>query len=452
MRPKVSVREAIAARFGTGLMAAVSMVAAGAAANRVAATLKDLAVAQRFGTSDALDAFLLAFALPVFFAGLFRSAFYSAFVPRFLEAGTRRGPDAASDLFARALLPHLAVLAALALGLAVFASPLVSVVAHGFPPNKRAMTAELMIALAPFVVLDGLSGVYTAALNAKGRFVAAALVATIPPLVTLGAVATVAARLGVMTLVVGAVAGAALEALAALALVRAQGVRVMPALAAPGPEAIGVLKAFAILSGGGALMGANTVVDQAMAASAGPGSVAALGFGAKVPAAVLGLAGLALSTTTLPHYAELAAARRWVEMGPALRRHATRIALVSAGIALALAAVSLPLTRLLFERGSFTPEDTMRVAVVQALYAMQIPGFLVGIVAARYLNALGRDRTIASVGAMNFVLNTLGNWLFLRWLGLPGIALSTALVYTVAAVTLLVLCRRALRERRAQMP
>ncbi len=440
-------RDSVVRRFGGGLLGAVWMVAAGAAAVRVAAAIKDLVVANRFGTSDALDAFLIAFALVIFLTSTFRSAFFSAFVPRFLEAGARDGPEGASDLLRRVLWVHLAVLAALALALVVFAPALVAVIAGGFPPDKRDLTRWLIVSLAPFVVLDGAAGIYTATLNARGRFVTAALVAAVPPVVTLAAVASLSGTYGVYALVGGAVAGAALEAAASAALLRREGVRPLSALRRPGPDGLEVFKSFAILAGGGALMSANTVVDQAMAATAGGGSVAALGFAAKIPAAVLGLFGVALGTTMLPHFAEFAAGRRFDEMAAALRRHAVRIGVAGAAVALLLAAASRPLVRLLFEHGSFGPADTAQVATIQSLYALQIPAFLVGIVAARYLNALGRDRWILAVSASNFVLNIAGNWVLLRWMGLPGIALSTSLFYCVAATILLVLCRRATREQ-----
>jgi putative peptidoglycan lipid II flippase len=441
-------RDAIVRRFGSGLLGSISLVAAGAAATRVAATLKDLLVARRFGTGDDLDAFLLAFALPVFLSGMFRSAFYSAFVPRFLDAGARRGRDGASDLLARSVAIHLAVLTLLSALLALFAGPLVALLGGAFPPEKQALTARLLRDLAPFVVLDGASGIYTAALNARGRFVTAALIATIPPVVTLGVVAALSHTIGVLTLVLGAVGGALFEAALAAAIVRRHAMRVVPALGAPGPEASDVFRAFLILAGAGALMSANTVVDQAMATRAGAGSVAALGFGAKIPSALLGLAGLALGTTTLPHYAERAAAKKWDEMASGLRRHVVRVAAVSIVAAAGVALLSRPLVRFLFEHGSFTAADTERVASIQALYALQIPGWLVGIVAARYLNALGRDRWMFAVSALNFVLNAVGDWVLLRWIGLPGIALSTSIFYTVAAVVLLVLCRRATRSAR----
>lgn len=448
-----AARDAIVRRFGGGLLGAVWMVAAGAAATRVAAMFKDLVVANRFGTGDALDAFLIAFALAVFLAGTFRSAFYTAFVPRFLEAGARRGPDGAGEFLQRALLYPLALLVALAGGLALFARPLAAVVAGAFPPDKRELTRQLIVALAPFVVLDGAAGIYSATLNARGRFVTAAMVATFPPLVTLVVVASLSGTFGVYTLVLGAVLGAALEAMASAVLVRREGMRVLPALARPGQDGLDLLKAFAILAGGGVLMSANTVVDQAMAATAGGGSVASLGFGAKIPAAVLGLLGLAIGTTMLPHYAAFVAGRRWAEMAAALRRHAVRVGTAGAVAAVLLAVASRPLIRLLFEHGSFGSADTARVATIQSLYALQIPGVLVGIVAARFLNALGRDRWILAVSGLNFVLNFVGDWVLLRVFGVPGIALSTALFYGVAAAILLVLCRRAMREKlRAQTP
>jgi putative peptidoglycan lipid II flippase len=295
---------------------------------------------------------------------------------------------------------------------------------------------------------------FTAALYARKCYAKAAMVSAIPPSVTLVAVLVLSSSWGAGALIFGALFGALLEAIISGVLVVRLGLTVVPALTRPGPEEIALLRGFGLLLVGGILMSANTVVDQAMAASAGAGSVASLGYGAKIPAAVLGLAGVALGTATLPHYATFVASRRFAEMGASLRRHA--IQLTGAGIAIAvpLAVMSRPLVRLLFEHGSFLPADTARVSGIQAFYALQIPGYFAGIVAARVLNALGRDRWILWVSCVNFALNVVGDWVLLRWIGLPGIALSTAIVYTVAAVLLLMLCRRAVRDERllAQTP
>jgi putative peptidoglycan lipid II flippase len=448
------MRDAITRRLGTGLLGALWTVGAGAASVRVAAAVKDLVVAHRFGTGDAVEAFLMAFVLPIFLAGSIRSAFLASFVPRYLQAEARRGPEAAREVLRRAVAVQLVVLAVLAVGLALAAGPVVAVLGRAFAPDKRELTRHFVVLLAPFVLLDGAAGMFTATLYARRRYAGAALVAALPPLVTLAAVLVLPAERGAGVLVVGVLAGAALEAAVSGALLLRGGFGGAPSFARPGPEELALLRGFALLLVGGILMSANTVVDQAMATAAGAGSVASLSYGVKLPAAVLGLVGVALTATTLPHYATFVAENRFKEMGASLRRHSVLLATAGIAVAVPLALLSHPLVRLLFEHGSFGPEDTARVAKIQALYAFQIPGFLVGMVAARCLNALGRDRLILAVSGLNFVLNVAGNWLLLRWIGVPGIALSTATVYTVSAIVLLLLCRRAVRQEtlRAQSP
>ena len=448
------MRDAIRGRLGAGLLSALWTVGAGAASVRVAAAVKDLVVAHRFGTGDAVEAFLLAFVLPIFLAGSCRSAFLAAFVPRYLHAEAQRGPEAAREVLRRAIAVQLVLLAVLAAGLALAAGPIVAVLGRAFAPDKRELTRHFVVLLAPFVILDGTAGMFTATLYAHRRYAGAALVSALPPVVTLGAVLVVPAVWGASALVVGVLVGAALEAAVSAAIVGRGGWGVAPSFARPGADDLALLRGFALLLGGGILMSANTVVDQAMATAAGAGSVASLSYGVKLPAAVLGLVGVALTATMLPHYATFVALGRFKEMGASLRKHAVWLAVAGMAIAVPLALLSHPLVRLLFEHGSFGPADTARVATIQALYAFQIPGFLVGMVSARCLNALGRDRLILAVSVLNFALNVVGDWVLLRWIGVPGIALSTAVVYTVSATVLLLLCRRAVRQeaRRVQNP
>src|SRR5262249_29834505 len=160
----------------------------------------------------------------------------SAFVPRFLDAGVRRGPQGASDLLRKGLTMQIGVLVGLAALLTLLAAPVVSLIAPGFSPGKAELTARLMRVLAPFVVLDGIAGTYGATLNARRRFAAAALVSTLPPLTSLAAVVALATSLGVNALVIGTLVGAALELTVAATLVRRDGLSVAPALSPNDPD------------------------------------------------------------------------------------------------------------------------------------------------------------------------------------------------------------------------
>jgi putative peptidoglycan lipid II flippase len=116
----------------------------------------------------------------------------------------------------------------------------------------------------------------------------------------------------------------------------------------------------------------------------------------------------------------------------------TWLALV-AGVAVVLfiVAFSQPLVRLLFERGQFLASDTHVVARVQALYAIQIPFYVLGILGVQLLHAISANRVLMWVSIGNFFTNVVGNYVFMKFWGVAGIAFATSLVYFLSMVALL---------------
>ena len=418
-----------------GFATAVVLVGAAASVARAVALLKELAVAARFGTGDALDAFLLALAVPMFVAGAFRSALLSSLVPRLVSARERDGDERAESLLASSLSRHLIVAAALAAVLALAAEPTAQWLGGSFDEGKRALTARLLRALALFVLADGVAAVWTAALHARGRLVMATLGTASAPLATLAALALLSGARPEI-LVLGTLAGALVEAVWAAALLRREGIRPFrwgPPLA---PEARSAGRGFALLASGSVLMSLNPIVDQIMAAWLDPGSVASLAYGGRLASGVVSLAGTALATAAFPRYARFAASGDRGTLGRAFRRDVLASVLLGVGAAATLFALSTPIVRVVFQRGAFTSADTLLVSRIQAFYVLQIPGYLAGLLAARVLNALGRDGTMLAMAAGGALLNVGANLVLMRWLGAPGIALSTSVVYSMTALVL----------------
>lgn len=425
-----------------------SMLAgAGAAAGivRAVALVKELIVASRLGTGDALDAFLLALAVPLLVAAAFRSAILSSLVPRFVAVRERDGREAAGRLLASSLARHAIVAGAAAAGLALLTHPIVLVVASGFPPEKQALTERLFVLLAVLVLFDGLAAVWSSALQAEGRIVVSTLGLVGAPLVTLVALAVTDGRAPEI-LVFGSVVGALAEAMWAAAFLGASGWSPLSLDRPWAAHAQESTKGFAKLLVGSAILAVNPIVDQAMAAHLGAGSVAELGYGGRVVSGILGIVAMAFGTAALPRYSMYAALGDGPGLGRAYRRDSLFVVLLGAGIALALIAVSAPVTRLLYERGAFSAADTAAVARIQAFCAIQLPCYLLGILGSRVLNALGRDWEVIVIAMMGAVLNVLGNLVFSRWLGVAGIALSTGVVYTISAATMAIIVRRALKS------
>jgi putative peptidoglycan lipid II flippase len=183
-------------------------------------------------------------------------------------------------------------------------------------------------------------------------------------------------------------------------------------------------------------MGGTTVVDQAMAAMLPAGSVAALSYGSKTVAVAVGIGATALSTAALPYFSRMVAENDWDGCRQALRRHSLLVVAASVPITLGLIVFSMPLVRLLFERGAFTPADTRVVGWVQICYAIQIPFTIWNRLFGRFVAAMRRNDVLLSASAISLVLDIGLNLVLMRVWGVAGIALSTSLVYIVTLVLL----------------
>ncbi len=410
---------------------------------------KEMTVAAVFGAGDALDAFLIALLLPASLAALAGGALAPALVPVLLpqldgDAGRRA---AARRMIGAATTATVLLALALTALLAAAAPLLMPVVAAGFGPPKRALTLELLLSLLTLLPLAMLGALWAAVLQAaRGLAELSAAPAFVPA-------ATAAAALLVggpqpQALVWGTVAGFALQGLFLAASVARRGLLAPPLLAfAADPGLRRASRQFGMVLAGAALMTTTELVDLSMAAMLEPGSVASLNFGGRITAFAVSIGAFALGAVALPHFSQLATEGGWPALAASLRRQFAALAVVTLPATALLVLLAEPLVRLLFERGSFDAADTALVAATHAFYALQIPFALAGTLVVRAISAVGANHILISAAAINLGVNIGLNLLFMRWLGAPGIALSTACVYFVSTAYCLFTLRRTMRRR-----
>ena len=416
---------------------------------KLVAVVKELVVARAFGTSDALDAFLIAFLLPLFAINVIGGSFNSTLIPTFIKVRDKEGKEAAQRLLAGMLFWSVGLLAGVALLFALSSSWLLPLMGSGFSPQKLALTRELFFVLLPGLVVCGLSTTWSAVLNAGHKFALAALSPALTPIVILGLILAFGPAWGIHAVAAGTIGGMVLEAAVVGWALRRQGFSVVPKALRRDAALNEVIGQFAPMVAGAFLMSSSPLIDQSMAAMLGPGSVSALGYGNKVVALILSIGSLALSTAVLPYFSRMVAAGDWAGVRHTLRTYVRLMLIATLILAAVLVVCAEPIVRVLFERGSFTAKDTRVVAVVTACFALQIPFYVAGILGVRLLNALGMSRSIMLICAANLVVNVLGNLLLMRWMGVAGIALSASLVYLVSGVQVFWVVRRELQRRQA---
>jgi len=191
---------------------------------------------------------------------------------------------------------------------------------------------------------------------------------------------------------------------------------------------------YAPMVAGGLLMGSTTLVDQSMAAILGSGSVSALSYGNKIVAFVLGVGSLGLSTAVFPHFCRMVAVSDWIGVRYTLKTYSRLVLVVTVPFTLILIYFSESIVRLVFERGAFTMADTRIVGQVQAFYLLQVPFYMLGITVVRLISSLKANIVLMKAAFVNLFSNIILNYMLMQWLGIAGIALSTAIVYLISLI------------------
>ena len=77
---------------------------------------------------------------------------------------------------------------------------------------------------------------------------------------------------------------------------------------------------------------------------------------------------------------------------------------------------------------------------------LQVPFYFLSTLKVRLISSLKANRLLLIISAINFCINVALNYIFIQWLSVAGIALSTAVVYAISYVLLTVVLRARLNE------
>jgi putative peptidoglycan lipid II flippase len=190
------------------LASAAAVIATGNILSRGLGLLRDVVIASIFGANGGTDAFFFARLVPQnVYDLLVGTVNTAAFVPVFVQHARdeRQFWRLVGAIFSLAGLAFVV----LAVGLAVFADPLLNVIGQGFSTeDQRSLAITLMRIALVSVVFQGLAGVLTSALYAQNRFALPAFATTAYNLGIIVGVVLLAQPFGYAALPVGLILGA----------------------------------------------------------------------------------------------------------------------------------------------------------------------------------------------------------------------------------------------------
>jgi putative peptidoglycan lipid II flippase len=171
----------------------------------------------------------------------------------------------------------------------------------------------------------------------------------------------------------------------------------------------------------------NQIADKSMATLLGIGRVSALSYSSRL---IIFLPEIFLSSfgrTLLPTLSEQVSREQFDEIKQMLNSAFRWILFLLLPVVCATIILRLHIVGLLFERGSFTADNTRLTAFALAFYAPSILLVTINICIRRTIFALQQSAFIARIGFVGVGFNVLMNFILMQFIDVGGLALATTL-------------------------
>jgi len=416
--------------------------------SRLVGFARDVVLSAVLGSGAMADAFFVAFKLPNLFRRLFaEGAFSAAFVPLFSRELQDNGRAEALAFARQAHAALLLVLVPFSIVLMVAMPWVVVVLAPGMRAPTFAMAVEFGRIAFPYLLFISLASLYGGVLNSIDRF---AHVAATPILLNL---AMIGAVLGLTPLLpnsgyaasIGVAIGGLLQWLWLLIACARDDVSITLVRPRWTARVARLVKLATPVAIGGGAQQISTMLDVVWASLLPVGTISALFYADRIAQLPLGVVGIAIGTALLPLLARQLRAGQ-IESAMANQNRAIEFGLLlSLPAAVALWLLSDPIVRVLFERGRFGPDDTLRTASALAAFVVGLPAFVLIKALTPGFFAREDTRTPLYIAIVAIVVNVILNVFFLYGTSLAqvGVALATSLSgWLNAAMLAIVLYRR----------
>jgi putative peptidoglycan lipid II flippase len=183
-------------------------------------------------------------------------------------------------------------------------------------------------------------------------------------------------------------------------------------------------------------------VNTLLASLLPAGSISFLYYADRVMEFPLGIFGIALASASLPAMSRQAAAGDTRGVAETLNFALRLATYVSAPATVGLVVLSVPITRALFERGRFGPEDTAATAMALIWYSVGLVGFAGARIAAQAFYAIAEPGTAVKLGALAIAANVIFAVALMGSLGHAGLAAASSFGAYVNLLALLWAARR----------
>jgi putative peptidoglycan lipid II flippase len=423
--------------------------------SKIFGLVREQALAAAFGTGPVGDAYRYAYIIPGFFfilLGGINGPFYSALV----SVLSKREKSEVAPLVETLTTLVTGILLLVTVVLILFSSTFIDLVAPGLEEQVRAIAILQLQIMAPLALLSGLIGIGFGTLNASNQYwlpSISPLFSSVSIVVGIGLLAVTLKqniadpqyiKLGAIVYAGATLVGAILQWLVQLIPQWKSGLgslRMRFDWRIPGvKEVMRVLGPAAFSSG---MLQINVATDMYFASYI-PKAGITMGFASFIVLTPLGIVSNIILVPFLPIFSRLTDPENWQELKVRIRQAMILTALTMLPFSAIFTSLSVPIVRVIYERGFFNEGDSKLVAPVLVAYGLGMFFYLGRDVLVRVFYAMGDADTPFRISIGNIFLNAILDYFLVKVFSTPGLILATVGVNIISMILFLQILNRRL--------
>ena len=389
--------------------------------------VKQIVIAEYFGTTAQLDSFLIATAVPSVFSGIALSVFSSSLIPILTPIShVRKEFSQAVSTVTFMTLIFVAIL----IGVGIGGKELILGISTNLSDSGLALAARLagyVWLITGFVILNALC---VSLFNLHKQFIFAAVTGLFPTIGMILGTFFLGASIGIEGLVIGWLGMTVLSSLALLPVLVRCGVS-WQEIRLASPCAREFLKALVLVSVGLLPFTVFPSLDAFWASSLAEGSMSYIGYCTRIAIGIASLVVTGVYAVILPHLSENVAANDLDAFWRRLRLAIKYVLLITIPLVTFFAFFGREVVTILFQRGHFSEESTSSVSSLLPFYLIGLLAMAPATILSRGYFALKRYRQFGLLSLTVVAVYFVVSGVLSRYYSFYGIGVTYAIYWVL---------------------
>ena len=388
---------------------------------------REMVLSSFYATSWYVDSYVIALSIPTIMFAAIGGAISTSLIPIYSTINKEKGKQEGNKFISNLInILIVLLLVFLIIGL-FFTEPLVRVFAVGLEGQTFKLAVDFTRILLFGILFTGINYIFVAYLQVHGNFEIPGLISLPYSIVIIISIILSAKFNNIYILAYGTLIAIIVQPLFQLPFVINKGFKYEFVFNIKDEEIKKLIKLIIPVLIGVSVWQLNNLVDKTIASTFEEGTIASFNYALKLYFFVQGLFITSIVTVIYPHLSNLLSNRRIDCFKKAIVKGINIIFILVIPIAVGAIVLSVPVVKLVFERGEFTSSSTIITSNILSCYALGLISYGVSDIICRALYSLEDTKSPMINSVFVVAINIILNIILSRMLGYTGLAIASTI-------------------------